>query len=131
MTIVDKFYEKHLINFREDKRVLLMFHQLCKKLPGSGKEMVRAVSTEVCNSILLAYVKTCIRWEYTSIGLIVQESVATATSTNMSSTVLITKGKSNVNFFFRKNAFPVCNESITCILHDYDVEEYYVFQKPY
>ena len=38
----------------------------------------------------------CIRLECTFIGLIVQESVLTATSTNMSSTVLTMKGKQSV-----------------------------------
>ena len=46
MTIVDQFYEEHLINFRENKSVL-MFCQLSRKLPSLGKESVRAVSTEV------------------------------------------------------------------------------------
>ena len=47
MTIVDQFYEEHLINFRENISVLLMFCQLSRKLPRLGKESVRAVSTEV------------------------------------------------------------------------------------
>ena len=47
MTIVDQFNEEHLINFRENKSVLLMFCQLSRKLPSLGKESVRAVSTEV------------------------------------------------------------------------------------
>ena len=62
-----------------------------------GKESARAVSTEVgeCDwtdgtEIL------CIRLEFTFTGLIVQESVLTATSTNMSSTVLIMRGKLSV-----------------------------------
>ena len=46
MTIVDQFYEEHLINFRENKSVL-MFCQLSRKLPSLWKDSVRAVSTEV------------------------------------------------------------------------------------
>ena len=47
MAIVDQLYEEHLINFRENIFVLLMFHQICRKLPSLGRESVRAVSTEV------------------------------------------------------------------------------------
>ena len=111
MTIVDQFYEEHLINFRENKSVLLMFCQLSRKLPSLGKESVRAVSTEVggdggwVNSEKLKLVALwnvellCIRLEFTFIGLIVQESVLTATSTNMLWTLLIMRGKLCVVLF--------------------------------